>query len=270
MTAQSPPALPVAAATGRFAPSPTGPLHYGSLLAALASYLNVRSRNGIWLVRIEDLDPPREIPGAASEILHTLERYGLHWDQDVVYQSARLNLYEQALAELQEKALVYPCSCSRKDILERGESIYSGHCRNGHNTEKKHQALRIRVPEQTLYWHDMIQGPQSASLFQANGDFVVRRSDGLHAYHLAVVVDDAAQNVTESIRGADLLPLTSAQLYLQQALAIEPPQYGHIPLAVNSERRKIIQADRSCTRLRGRPRKNPVQSITAPGTGATR
>ena len=239
MTVQEPSSIALLSPIGRFAPSPTGPLHYGSLLTAVASYLNIRANNGTWLVRIDDLDPPREIPGAASEILHALEAYGLHWDQDIVYQSHRQHIYDEALAALQEKDLVYFCSCSRKDILERGERVYSGHCRKGHLAGRKQYAMRIKVPETTLSWNDLIQGPQTTNLFQANGDFVVRRADGLYAYHLAVVIDDAKQGITESIRGADLLPSTSAQRYLQQALDIAHPQYGHIPVAVNAKGEKL-------------------------------
>ncbi len=225
--------------TGRFAPSPTGPLHYGSLLAAVASYLNIRSKNGTWLVRIDDLDPPREMAGAASDILHSLESFGLHWDSDIVYQSRRLRAYDEALTKLQQKELIYPCSCSRKDIVKRGETVYTGHCRNGHNKIQKHNSIRIKVPQQTINWSDMVQGPQSADIFQDYGDFIVRRADDLHAYHLAVVVDDAYQGITESIRGADLLSSTFAQIYLQQVLDIEPPQYAHIPVAVNSFGEKL-------------------------------
>jgi glutamyl-Q tRNA(Asp) synthetase len=225
--------------TGRFAPSPTGPLHYGSLLAAVASYLNIRSQNGTWLVRIDDLDPPREIAGAASDILHTLESFGLHWDKDILYQSRRLEAYDEALARLQKKNLIYLCSCSRKDIVQRGESIYTGHCRSGYIAGRQRYAIRLKVSKETLSWHDMIQGSQFSRLFQEHGDFVVRRADGLHAYHLAVVLDDDYQNITESIRGADLLSSTSAQMYLQNALDIEPPQYAHIPVAVNTRGEKL-------------------------------
>ena len=225
-------------ATGRFAPSPTGPLHYGSLLAAVASFLNIRAQNGTWLVRIDDLDPPREMDGAANDILHTLEGFGLHWDRDVVYQSRRLRVYEEVLQSLQRKELIYPCSCSRRDIVNRGESVYAGHCRNNYKAGQRF-AVRIKVPVKTLSWVDLIQGPQSASLSQDYGDFIVRRADGLHAYHLAVVLDDANQGITESIRGADLLPSTSAQIYLQQVLDITPPQYAHIPVAVNSFGEKL-------------------------------
>jgi glutamyl-Q tRNA(Asp) synthetase len=239
MTARKHSSISVSMPTGRFAPSPTGPLHYGSLLAAVASYLNIRSQNGAWLVRIDDLDPPREMAGAASDILRTLENFGLHWDRDIVYQSRRLRAYDEALTKLQKKELIYPCSCSRKDIVKRGESVYAGHCRNGHNKTQKRNSIRIKVPQQTISWFDMIQGPQSASLFQDYGDFIVRRADGLHAYHLAVVMDDAYQGITESIRGADLLPSTSAQMYLQQVLDIKPPQYAHIPVAVNSSGEKL-------------------------------
>lgn len=239
MTTQESSTISLAPPTGRFAPSPTGPLHYGSLLTAVASYLNIRAQNGTWLVRIDDLDPPREMAGAASEILHALEAYGLHWDHNVVYQSNRQHIYADALSALQKKGLVYSCSCSRKDILKRGERVYSGHCRKGHLTGQKQYAMRIKVPETTLSWNDLIQGPQVTELFQANGDFVVRRADGLYAYHLAVVIDDAKQGITESIRGADLLPSTSAQRYLQQVLDIAPLQYGHIPVAVNAKGEKL-------------------------------
>ena len=224
--------------TGRFAPSPSGPLHYGSLLAAVASYLNIRSKDGAWLVRIDDLDPPREMAGAASDILHTLESFGLHWDRDIVYQSRRLRAYDEALQKLQKKELIYPCSCSRKELIKRGETVYTGHCRDGHITGQRY-AIRIKVPQQTISWSDMIQGPQSANLFQDYGDFIVRRSDRLHAYHLAVVLDDDNQGITESVRGADLLRSTSAQMYLQQVLDIKPPQYAHIPVAVNSFGEKL-------------------------------
>ena len=224
--------------TGRFAPSPTGPLHYGSLLAAVASYLNIRAQHGTWLVRIDDLDPPREMDGAASDILHTLESFGLHWDRDIVYQSRRLGVYEEALKKLQKKELIYPCSCSRKDIADRGEHVYAGHCRSGYKAGHRY-AVRIKVPAKALSWVDLIQGPQSANLSQDYGDFIVRRADGLHAYNLAVVLDDANQGITESVRGADLLPSTSAQIYLQQVLDITPPQYAHIPVAVNSFGEKL-------------------------------
>lgn len=239
MTIQEPSSISLALPTGRFAPSPTGPLHYGSLLTAVASYLNIRAHNGTWLVRIDDLDPPREMSGAVSKILHALEVYGLHWDQEIVYQSHRHHVYSEALTELQEKGLVYSCSCSRKDILKRGERVYAGHCRKGHIAGRKQYAMRIIVPEETMSWQDLIQGPQSTQVFLANGDFIVRRADGLYAYHLAVVIDDARQKISESIRGADLLPSTSAQRYLQQVLNIEPPLYGHIPVAVNAKGEKL-------------------------------
>ncbi len=226
-------------ATGRFAPSPTGPLHYGSLLAAVASFLNVRSKNGIWLVRIDDLDPPREVAGASADILHTLELYGLHWDKEIVYQSHRGKRYDAAFARLNNDDLLYRCSCSRKEIAERGEDFYHGHCRMGYNPERNHFSLRIKTPDRPTTWKDMVQGHQTFNLFDSNGDFIVKRSDGLTAYHLAVVVDDAAQQVTEIIRGADLLTSTPAQLYLQQLLNISPPQYSHIPVAVNSEGEKL-------------------------------
>ena len=227
------------AATGRFAPSPTGPLHYGSLLAAVASFLNIRSAGGCWLVRIEDLDPPREMAGASDDILRSLEKYGLHWDHEVTYQSARSEIYDAALQMLTEKGLVYPCSCTRKEIAERGDKIYSGHCRAGATQKRQQYSIRVKVPDQLVEWQDQIQGKQSANLFQMNGDFIIRRADGLHAYHLAVTVDDASQGITEIIRGADLLTSTNAQLFLQQQLAINAPIYGHIPVAVNCKGEKL-------------------------------
>lgn len=238
MTSAAPPSSK-AVGTGRFAPSPTGPLHYGSLLAAVASFLNARSTGGTWLVRIEDLDPPREMAGAADDILRTLEKYGLHWDQEVTYQSTRSQIYDAVLQQLTEKELVYRCSCTRKEIAQRGEKIYSGYCRAGMNKKRKQYSLRVKVPDQPIEWQDRVQGRQSANLFQMNGDFIVRRADGLHAYHLAVVVDDASQGITEIIRGADLLTSTNAQLFLQQQLDLDIPLYGHIPVAINGMGEKL-------------------------------
>ena len=226
-------------ATGRFAPSPTGPLHYGSLLAAVASFLNIRSKNGTWLVRIEDLDPPREVTGASAEILRTLEQYGLFWDNAITYQSHRSELYNDALTQLTKDGLLYRCSCSRKEIAERGEKIYQGHCRKGYQPDRKRYALRIKTPDRTASWTDLIQNKQTFSLSDSTGDFIVHRADKLYAYHLAVVVDDADQQITEIIRGADLLTSTPAQQYLQQALDITRPQYGHIPVAVNNKGEKL-------------------------------
>ncbi len=226
-------------ATGRFAPSPTGPLHYGSLLAAVASFLNARAKKGSWLVRIDDLDPPREVAGASAEILHALEQYGLYWDKEVVYQSRRGELYNEALAQLGKEDLLYRCSCSRKEMTKRGENIYQGHCRKYYKPERKRYALRIKTPDRPATWNDLIQGQQNFNLFDSSGDFIVHRSDRLYAYHLAVVVDDADQQVTEIIRGSDLLTSTPAQSYLQQVLDIKTPQYGHIPVAVNSEGAKL-------------------------------
>ena len=238
MTSATPPSSK-ALGIGRFAPSPTGPLHYGSLLAAVASFLNIRSTGGTWLVRIEDLDPPREMAGAADDILRTLEKYGLHWDREVTYQSTRSQIYDAVLQQLTEKELVYRCSCTRKEIALRGEKIYSGYCRTGMQKKRKQYSLRVKVPDQSIEWQDRIQGRQSANLFQINGDFIVRRADGLHAYHLAVVVDDASQGITEIIRGADLLASTNAQLFLQQQLDLDIPIYGHIPVAINSMGEKL-------------------------------
>jgi glutamyl-Q tRNA(Asp) synthetase len=224
---------------GRFAPSPTGPLHYGSMLSAVASYLNVRSRQGEWLVRIDDLDPPREVPGAADSILRTLEHYGLNWDREVFYQSKRNEVYGEALSWLIDKQLAYPCSCSRKDIEIRGETVYRGACRDGTLRRRENYAFRLKVPDHHVSWTDMIQGEQTVNVGAVNGDFVVRRSDGLFAYHLAVVIDDNELGVSEIIRGADLLSSTPAQKYLQHIFAAGSIEYGHIPVAVNRSGDKL-------------------------------
>ncbi|MEA1889161.1 MAG: tRNA glutamyl-Q(34) synthetase GluQRS [Pseudomonadota bacterium] len=225
--------------TGRFAPSPSGPLHYGSLLAAVASFLNIRSQKGCWLVRIEDLDPPREAAGASADILRALEQYGLLWDKEIIYQSRRSEFYDEALSQLTNDDLLYRCSCSRKEIALRGETVYQGYCRKGCQTERKHYSLRIRTPVRSICWTDLIQGKQEFSLAESAGDFIVRRTDKLYAYHLAVVIDDAEQQITEIIRGADLLTSTPAQKHLQEVLGMQSPLYGHIPVAVNAKGEKL-------------------------------
>ena len=224
---------------GRFAPSPTGPLHYGSLLAALASFLNIRSQNGRWLVRMEDIDPPREVAGAADDILRTLESFHLHWDDEVMYQSARMDAYEEALQSVISHQLAYPCTCTRKELRERGETTYQGHCRNGVDPDRPQHSIRIRSTSDDIGFADLIQGDLHYKLRSRAGDFIIRRADGLFAYQLAVVVDDAAQKITEVIRGADLLESTAHQLYLQQVLGYASPLYGHIPIAVNEEGVKL-------------------------------
>lgn len=203
---------------GRFAPTPSGFLHFGSLVAALASYLDARAAGGRWRVRMEDLDPPREMPGAPAAILETLQGYGLEWDGEVAYQSQRHAAYQQVIDRLLSQGLAYACICSRKQ-LEPFNGIYPGTCRNaGHGTEDA--AIRVRVPELVYRFEDRVQGLFEQHLGRESGDFVIRRRDGLYAYQLAVVLDDAWQGVTDIVRGADLLDSTPRHLYLQELLGL--------------------------------------------------
>lgn len=223
---------------GRFAPSPSGPLHQGSLIAALASYLDARSRRGLWLIRIEDIDPPREVSGAARQILCSLRRHGLNWDGEPVWQSHNHRAYHGALATLAADNSAFPCDCSRKQLAKTG-GIYPGRCRDRIWTPPAQVAIRARVSPQLIGFDDLIQGPQSQQLDRAVGDFVVRRRDGLPAYQLAVVVDDAAQGITHVIRGADLLDSTPRQIYLQRTLGLPTPRYGHFPVLTNRQGQKL-------------------------------
>ncbi|WP_283149262.1 tRNA glutamyl-Q(34) synthetase GluQRS [Silvimonas soli] len=230
---------------GRFAPSPTGVLHAGSLLAAVASYLDARANGGQWLVRMEDLDGPRCIPGAAERILQQLDSWGMHWDGEVVYQSQRTALYQDALSILQDGGHVYPCSCTRKEIASVAHAgvdgpVYPGTCRNGLKPGAKARAWRVRVPQSgVISFTDRIQGAQLQALAEEVGDFVLQRADGLFAYQLAVVVDDALQGITHIVRGADLLDSTPRQQYLQQLLNCPSPEYAHIPVLVNYKGEKL-------------------------------
>lgn len=229
---------------GRFAPSPTGPLHFGSLVAAVASYCDAKANQGRWLVRMEDVDKPREMPGAADDILHTLHAFGFEWDGEVVYQSERNALYQQAFQQLLDMKLIYPCSCSRKEIADSATHgieglVYAGTCRAGMLQHKTQHAWRVSVTDEILSFNDAIQGQQSQQLNRDIGDFVLKRADGLFAYQLAVVVDDANQQITHIVRGADLLNSTPRQIYLQQLLGLAQPHYAHIPLAVNSDGEKL-------------------------------
>ncbi|HEZ2617508.1 tRNA glutamyl-Q(34) synthetase GluQRS [Neisseria meningitidis] len=232
--------------TGRFAPSPTGLLHIGSLLTAVASYADARSNGGKWLVRMEDLDPPREMPGAASHILHTLEAFGFEWDGEVAYQSRRYALYEETLCRLKTAGLVYPCHCSRKDWqagARRGADgfVYNGRCRHPGQRpapQGKQPAWRIRVPDRDIGFSDGIVGGYAQNLARDIGDFVLLRADGYWAYQLAVVADDAEQGVTHIVRGQDLLVSTPRQIYLQQCLGVPTPQYAHLPLLTNAQGQK--------------------------------
>lgn len=229
---------------GRFAPSPTGPLHFGSLVAAVGSYLDAKSHDGKWLVRIEDVDWQRTVPGAVSEILTALEGFGFEWDEEVVHQSQRSEAYQNALSVLEQRDLVYPCGCSRKEIADSsirglGGLIYPGTCRNHPPRGRKSYAMRIRVTDEIIMFHDRITGSYSQKLSSDIGDFVLRRADGIYAYQLAVVVDDAMQNITHVVRGADLLDSTPRQIFLQRLLGFPTPDYLHLPVVTNAFGEKL-------------------------------
>lgn len=231
---------------GRFAPSPSGPLHFGSLIAALASFLDARAAGGRWLVRIEDLDTPRVQPGAADGILRTLERLGLHWDGSVEYQSARGDHYRQALERLASRGLTYWCGCTRREIADSslglaadGARIYPGSCAAGLAPGRAARVLRVRVADDPIRFVDRLQGPRQQRLGSEVGDFIVYRADGQFAYQLAVVVDDAEQGVTDVVRGADLLDSTARQIHLQRLLGLPTPRYLHVPAAISSSGEKL-------------------------------
>ncbi len=235
--------------TGRFAPSPTGPLHAGSLVAALASYLDARAHQGRWLIRIEDIDEARTVAGAAEGIIDTLAAFGMHADGEIVWQSRRKSLYETAFTALGDH--VYPCACSRKEIADSrvalaadGAAIYPGTCRAGLAPGRVPRAWRLRVPAAEdpaaqISFEDRWQGTVSENLASAVGDFVLRRADGFWAYQIAVVVDDADQQVTDVVRGADLLESTARQIYLQRLLGVPTPRYLHVPVVANERGEKL-------------------------------
>ncbi len=229
---------------GRFAPSPTGPLHFGSLVAAVGSYLDARSHGGEWLVRMEDLDPPREIPGAASIILQTLENFELYWDGSVVYQSQRHDVYANALEQLRAQQQLFPCACSRREIADSAIAgpegpIYPGTCRQGIPDGREPRALRVKIADRKLRFTDRLQGRIEQDLAHDIGDFIVKRADGVYAYQLAVVVDDALQGISNVVRGSDLLLSTTRQIYLQELLGYSTPDYLHLPIAVNAAGEKL-------------------------------
>jgi len=229
---------------GRFAPSPTGPLHFGSLVAALASWLDARSQRGRWLVRMEDVDTTRTVPGAADEILRALEAFGLEWDGEVAWQSARTALYEAALDRLRDAGVVYRCRCSRKEVADSGlrgieGAIYPGTCRGLHLGREIAGADRLVVGDARIAFEDRLQGDVEQDLAREIGDFVLKRRDGLHAYQLAVVVDDAEQAIADVVRGADLLQSTPRQIHLQRLLGYPTPRYLHVPVAVNANGEKL-------------------------------
>ena len=231
-------------ARGRFAPSPTGPLHFGSLIAALGSFLEARYQGGEWLLRIEDVDTPRTAPGATTAILRALERYGLHWDGPVVYQSQRTAHYQAALESLLAAGLAYPCTCTRRELTHcprgrDGAPLYPGTCRAGPRRPDRPPALRLQVTDALIQFRDAIQGDYRQRLAREVGDFVLRRADGLFAYQLAVVVDDAVQGITQVVRGADLLDSTPRQIVLQRLLGLPTPDYAHLPVVVDARGDKL-------------------------------
>ncbi len=235
--------MAVSSYIGRFAPSPTGPLHKGSLLAALASFLDAQANNGQWLLRIEDLDPPREVPGAADHILRQLDEHGLHWDGPVLYQSSRLAAYQDALQQLGDAGLLYACYCNRARLRTLG-GCYDGACRihklNSYSSipDKPH-AIRIQLLKQNVIaLNDLIQGPLAFDLNET-GDFILWRRDHLPAYQLACSLDDSFQNITHVIRGSDLLDSTPRQIHLLRCLSLATPQYGHIPVLSNALGQKL-------------------------------
>ncbi|KQQ96624.1 tRNA glutamyl-Q(34) synthetase GluQRS [Massilia sp. Leaf139] len=232
---------------GRFAPSPTGPLHAGSLVAAVASYLDARAHGGEWLVRIEDIDEGRSVPGADGAILALLDSLGMHSDREVVWQSRRKALYAAAAERLGAHA--YPCGCNRREILDSrlgvapdGAAIYPGTCRHGLAPGRGMRSLRLRVPEpgaDAISFVDRFAGPMTQHLASESGDFVLKRADGYWAYQLAVVVDDAEQGVTDIVRGFDLIDSTARQIYLQRVLGVPTPRYLHVPVVRNEHGEKL-------------------------------
>ena len=220
---------------GRFAPSPTGPLHFGSLYTALASFLHTRSQQGLWRLRIDDLDTPRNVNGSDTSILTTLEAFGLEWDGEVYYQSQHLDDYEQALNVLRQHDCLYPCTCSRSMLTT---TIYPGKCRHKHFPEHAPHALRVKTDQRVIRFVDALQGEMTYPLDQ-QGDFILKRKDGIIAYQFAVVLDDYSQQVNEVVRGFDLLESTPRQIYLQQILGLPTPRYWHVPIIVDAQGFKL-------------------------------
>ncbi|CAH0992254.1 Glutamyl-Q tRNA(Asp) synthetase [Sinobacterium norvegicum] len=222
---------------GRFAPSPTGPLHMGSLISALASFLDARAHQGEWLIRVEDIDPPREIAGASENIIASLSAHGLHSDRPILFQHSRLDAYQAALQTLQRQQLCFRCQCSRTQL--KGSDIYPGHCRYRTIDDSIATATRLLVDQQPVSYCDRIQGPRQQNLAAQLGDFVIARKDGLISYQLAVVVDDAFQGVTHIVRGADLLESTERQIYLGKMLDYPSIDYAHLPVLTNEAGQKL-------------------------------
>ncbi len=258
---------------GRFAPSPTGPLHFGSLVAATGSYLDAHSHGGEWLVRMEDIDRPREQAGAAAAIFSALKAHGFAWDDEILYQSRRTAAYQSALEQLGAAGHTYPCACSRREIgdslLARdGTPIYPGTCRGGLARGKTARSVRVRVGNTQITFEDAIQGTVMQALAQDSGDFLLHRADGLFAYQLAVVVDDAEQGVTHVVRGADLLDSTPRQIFLQGLLGYPVPRYAHLPLALNAGGEKLSKQTLAAPLDALRPAANLVAALNFLGQAA--
>jgi glutamyl-Q tRNA(Asp) synthetase len=235
---------------GRFAPSPTGPLHFGSLVAALGSCLEARVCGGRWMLRMEDVDEPRCSSRAASDLLRTLDACGFAWDGPVLVQSQRKSRYREVLAALRSTGLVYPCACTRRELADSrlapdGAPVYPGTCRGGIHSGRAARAWRLAVTAETICFDDALQGRLCQNLAREVGDYVLLRADGYFAYQLAVVVDDADQGVTHVVRGADLLDSTPRQVYLQRCLGLPTPAYAHLPVAVNAAGEKLSKQTRA-------------------------
>lgn len=249
--------------TGRFAPSPSGPLHFGSLLAALASFVDARANTGRWLVRMEDLDPPREMPGADRLILSTLEQHALHWDGNVLYQSSRHARYREVLEELQARGLAYRCACSRARLATL-HHVYDSHCRTHIPPADQFCAIRLKLPNLALRFTDRIQGLQQQDLATA-GDCIIHRKDGLYAYQLAVVVDDMDQGVTDVVRGSDILGSTGSQIYLTRLLGGRDLRYAHIPVALAADGQKLSKQNHAPALDSGPPALNLCRALATLG-----
>ena len=229
---------------GRFAPSPTGPVRFGTLVAAVGSYLQAKTSNGDWLLRIDDVDTTRKVEGSDVAIIRTLEAFGFQWSGEILYQTQMIDAYEAALDKLIEQSLVFPCLCSRKQLHESGAgNIYPVTCRLRKLPEAEEHSLRLIAEDVTITFNDIVMGKQSQNIKSECGDFIIKRRDGLFAYQLAVVVDDALQGVTEVVRGTDLLDSTPRQIYLQQLLGYPTPRYCHLPLAVDAAGSKISKSE---------------------------
>jgi glutamyl-Q tRNA(Asp) synthetase len=229
---------------GRFAPSPTGQLHFGSLVAAVGSWLCARHAGGQWLVRMEDIDPPREVVGSAQDILAALPAFGLHADAPVLFQSQRLDAYAAAFEQLRETDLVFPCWCSRAQLAANDGMHRDGHCVAKIDPSRE-PAWRLRVPDVTIEFEDALQGPQRQNLRDSVGDFVIKRVEGYYPYQLACVVDDAFQGITDVVRGNDLLDSTPRQIWLQRCLGLPTPRYLHLPLALDANGAKLSKSEQA-------------------------